>query len=248
MGQEELPVRGSTAVLLPGRPRGGAHEAGPERVEPADRGQGPAQDDRVPLLMADRDLFHRPLSYSTSLTFVYSNLPGSGVLDERLFEAEADASLGGDLLPHTKGTLESRIKVGSVPSRATISPGSSRRGPVTGAPATTTGAASSSSWSTVGRSTGGWRRSSTGCDRGLRRRAGDPFGMKITTGYDCEGWSPRSSRSGSSSARPQVRERVTHSVAAGTSGSGAPGGALGPCEDGVCDPLPALGNVPDSPV
>ena len=45
-------------------------------------------------------------------TFVYAtDLHGNAESYDRLFEAEADAVvLGGDLLPHTKGTLESRIE------------------------------------------------------------------------------------------------------------------------------------------
>ena len=45
-------------------------------------------------------------------SFVYaSDLHGNADAYDRLFEVEADAIvLGGDLLPHTKGTLESRIE------------------------------------------------------------------------------------------------------------------------------------------
>src|SRR6185503_11266485 len=52
------------------------------------------------------------LIVSVMASFVYaSDLHGNRESYERLFEIEADAVvLGGDLLPHTKGTLELRIE------------------------------------------------------------------------------------------------------------------------------------------
>lgn len=57
-------------------------------------------------------------------SFVYaSDLHGNRESYERLFEIEADAVvLGGDLLPHTKGTLESRIEAQRAFARDYLTP------------------------------------------------------------------------------------------------------------------------------
>src|SRR5690348_10991396 len=60
-----------------------------------------------------------PIYYKSMSTFVYaSDLHGNRESYDRLFDLDADAVvLGGDLLPHTKGTLESRLEAQRVFAR-----------------------------------------------------------------------------------------------------------------------------------
>jgi Icc-related predicted phosphoesterase len=128
--------------------------------------------------------------------FVYaSDLHGNRESYDRLFELDADAVvLGGDLLPHTKGTLEARLEAQRVFARDYLAAKFESR-PCYWIAGNDDWAAALSLLEGKGRAIHG--RALPFLDglsiAGCAHVPVTPFGMKDHDRYDSEGWTPRSS-------------------------------------------------------
>src|SRR5450631_4711222 len=129
-------------------------------------------------------------------SFVYaSDLHGNRESYDRLFELDADAVvLGGDLLPHTKGTLEARLEAQRVFARDYLAAKLESR-PCYWIAGNDDWAAALSLLEGKGRAIHG--RALPFLDglwvAGCAHVPVTPFGMKDHDRYDSEGWTPRSS-------------------------------------------------------